>query len=68
MKERIKELAEQAVCMTTIQIKIDKWSATDYSYLVNNELGQVSDDGKYYEFDNPENKFKMERYLRGEEL
>lgn len=53
--------------MMTIQIKIDNWSATDYSYLVNNELGWVSDNQKYYEFDNLENKSKMERYLRGEE-
>lgn len=51
--------------MMTIQIKIDNWSATDYSYLVNNELGWVSDNQKYYEFDNLENKSKMERYLRG---
>jgi hypothetical protein len=27
------------------------WSATDYAYLVNNDLGSISDDERWYEFD-----------------
>jgi len=48
------------------RIKIPFWSATDYSYLVNNNLGWVSDDFRYYEFENEEDELKMQKYLESE--
>ena len=46
-------------------IKIIVWSHTDYSFLVNNDLGYVSDDQKYYVFESADKKTIMEQYLNG---
>lgn len=46
------------------RIRIINWSATDYAYLINNQLGYVSDDQLYYEFDTKEEMDKMEKYLK----
>ena len=45
------------------KIKLKHWSATDYAYLVNNSLGWISDDEKYYCFDNKEEMQKFQDYL-----
>jgi len=50
------------------KIPIKKWSATDYSYLVNNNLGWVSDCQKFYEFDPEDNMISFDRYLKNKEL
>ena len=44
-------------------IKILIWSATDYSFLVNNTNGWVDDTGSFYEFDDLEDFEKMKEYL-----
>ena len=41
------------------RIKIKRWSATDYSFLVNNNLGWVSDCQQYYEFDDLRRQLMM---------
>lgn len=46
-----------------MKIRIQTWSATDYSYLVNNTNGWVSDDQKWYEFDDEEDFKLMKNYL-----
>ena len=46
-----------------MKIKLEYWSATDYSYLVNNALGWISDDEKYYCFDNEKEMQKFQEYL-----
>jgi len=45
------------------KIYIEHWSHTDYSFLVNNELGWVSDDQRYYEFDDRDKYSRMLKYL-----
>ncbi|CAB4162037.1 hypothetical protein UFOVP787_11 [uncultured Caudovirales phage] len=50
------------------KIKLRYWSSTDYAYLINNSLGWVSDDEKYYVFDNEDDKLKMEQYLEIDRL
>lgn len=44
-------------------LKIEKWSATAYYYLVNNKLGWVSDNQQFYCFPTAEKKKKFEEYL-----
>jgi len=46
-----------------MKIRIRTWSATDYSYLVNNTNGWVSDDQKWYEFDDEKDFKLMKKYL-----
>ncbi len=46
-----------------MKIKIPVWSATDYSYLVNNTNGWVSDDQEWYEFDDEVDFKLMKKYL-----
>lgn len=45
---------------TPYKLEIEHWSATDYSVLINNGLGWVSDDQKWYCFETERemNKFK----------
>ena len=47
------------------KIEIKRWSATDYAFLVNNNLGYVSDDEKYWEFETEEEMKIFEKYLNG---
>lgn len=47
-------------------IKILIWSATDYSFLVNNTNGWVDDTGSFYEFDDLEDFEKMKEYLKND--
>ena len=49
----------------TYQIRILAWSATDYAYLVNNDLGWVSDCDRYWQFACAEDMHKFRRYLNG---
>lgn len=46
------------------RIKISSWSATDFTYLLNETNGWVDDDGEYYEFGNLEDYNKMKIYLK----
>lgn len=45
------------------KLEILQWSATDYSFLINNHLGYVSDDFRYYCFFNTEDMTTMKKYL-----
>ena len=45
-------------------IKIETWSATDYSYLDNNQLGWVSDDQEWYLFDDEKKMIQYKKYLK----
>ena len=45
-------------------IKIETWSATDYSYLDNNQLGWVSDDQEWYLFDDEKKMTQYKQYLQ----
>jgi len=47
----------------TYRIKLLHWSATDYSFLVNETGGWVSDCEKFYEFSSIEDFNKMKEYL-----
>lgn len=47
----------------TYRIKLLHWSATDYSFLVNETGGWVSDCEKFYEFFSIEDFNKMKEYL-----
>jgi len=49
---------------TIHRIKTPPFSgATDYAYLVNNNLGWLSDDQEYFEFDNEDERDKFQLYL-----
>jgi hypothetical protein len=45
------------------RIRCLRFSATDYSYLVNNGLGWMSDDYVWYEFDDLQQAYQMQDYL-----
>lgn len=47
------------------KIPVSGWSATDYAYLINNNLGYVSSNEEYWEFDTEENMRKFQAYLAG---
>ena len=44
-----------------LRIPIEHWSATDYAYLVNNNLGWVSDDGCFWVFENESDMLKFKK-------
>jgi hypothetical protein len=46
-----------------LQLEILEWSHTDYAFLINKNLGYVSDDFLYYVFDNAEDMTSMKKYL-----
>ena len=46
-----------------LKLEILEWSHTDYAFLINNNLGYVSDDFLYYVFDNVENMTSMKKYF-----
>jgi hypothetical protein len=46
-----------------MKIEIKNWSATDYSFLLNNTNGRISDDFKFYEFDSSTDYQIMIDYL-----
>jgi hypothetical protein len=45
------------------KLPLIKWSATDYAYLQNENLGWASDDQKWYVFDTEDNMRKFQEYL-----
>ena len=45
-------------------LKVLSWSATDYSFLVNNTNGHTTDDYRYYVFEDEEDYKKMVDYLQ----
>ena len=45
------------------KLRLLQWSATDYAYLINNQLGWISDDEKWYIFTSEEDKEKFIKYL-----
>lgn len=44
-------MSEEAGCY---QVKIERWSATDFAWVVNNTSGWVSDDQKWFIFEHKE--------------
>ena len=48
------------------KIKLEKFSPTDYAYLINNQLGYIDEDDdkiEYYVFDSEEDMREFEKYL-----
>ena len=48
-----------------LTLPIKRWSATDYAYLVNNQLGWISDDDGCYVFNTEEEMRQFDAYLNG---
>ena len=49
--------------MGEYRLPITAWSATDYAYLVNNQLGWVSDDDRFWVFDSEDKMQEFRKYL-----